>query len=76
MSVGIRGEWVLDFEKVKKRMCGVGIIPAEGLETKLPVHKYDCVSLFEEVFGRRCASSSYRGAVNIMKCVREMAHLH
>jgi len=66
LKVTFMGIWVLDLEKVEKGMCGVGIIPAEGLETKLPMHEYDCISLFEEVFGGRCTSSSYKGAVSML----------
>ena len=49
---------VVDLEEIEKRVGRVGIVSAEGLEAKLPMHEDDGISGFEEVLCGCCASRS------------------
>jgi hypothetical protein len=51
------GAW-LDVEEIEKGVGGVGVVPAEGLETELAMHEDDGVACFEKVFGGGGTSSS------------------
>ena len=49
---------VMDLKKIEERVGRVGIVSAERLEAKLPMHKDDGISGFEEVLCRCCTSCS------------------
>lgn len=34
----------IDFQEIKKRIGGVGVVSTEWLETELTMHEYDCVA--------------------------------
>jgi len=54
---------MIDFEEVEKGVGGVGVMPAEWLQTELAVHEDDCVSRFQEVLCRSCPSGSCEDGV-------------
>jgi len=67
MRVGIRGCGPVCFnlEKVEEGVGRVGVVAAEGLQTKLAMHEYDGIACFEEIFRgcrstRSCMTSYFR----------------
>jgi len=49
---------MLDFEEIEEGIGRVRIMPAERLQTELPMHEDNCISCFEEVFSRGSTSRS------------------